>query len=149
MKILTAILFASIAGSLGLSKDVVAECKGSKNLPSQQFFVSFKPNNAQIVPAEAGRLRQWATEMNLKYPIQNWVFVIGSASKREAEPERLAMKRAAAVTKSIIDDGLVNAPFQMKTQVYPSEGTSEPSAETREVTVQISPGCPNNCCDSN
>ncbi|WP_157664240.1 OmpA family protein, partial [Burkholderia ubonensis] len=106
-------------------------------------------NGDQIVPSEEGRLRQWVSEINSRYPIQNWVFVIGSASKRETEPERLAMRRAVAVTKSIIDDGLVNAPFQMKIQVYPSEGAIESSSETREVTVQVSPGCPNNCCDGN
>ncbi|WP_080403204.1 OmpA family protein [Burkholderia ubonensis] len=149
MKIIAAMLLSTILVSFWLSKNAMAECKGSQNLPSQQLFVSFESNGDQIVPSEEGRLRQWVSEINSRYPIQNWVFVIGSASKRETEPERLAMKRAVAVTKSIIDDGLVNAPFQMKIQVYPSEGAIESSSETREVTVQVSPGCPNNCCDGN
>ncbi|WP_080437515.1 OmpA family protein [Burkholderia ubonensis] len=149
MKIIAAMLISTILVSFLLSKNAMAECKGSQNLPSQQLFVSFESNGDQIVPSEEGRLRQWVSEINSRYPIQNWVFVIGSASKRETEPERLAMKRAVAVTKSIIDDGLVNAPFQMKIQVYPSEGAIESSSETREVTVQVSPGCPNNCCDGN
>ncbi|WP_071775220.1 OmpA family protein [Burkholderia ubonensis] len=149
MKIIAAMLISTILVSFLLSKNAMAECKGSQNLPSQQLFVSFESNGDQIVPPEERRLRQWVSEINSRYPIQNWVFVIGGASKRETEPERLAMKRAVAVTKRIIDDGLVNAPFQMKIQVYPSESAIESSSETREVTVQVSPGCPNNCCDGN
>ncbi|WP_080413011.1 OmpA family protein [Burkholderia ubonensis] len=149
MKIIAAMLISTILVSFLLSKNAMAECKGSQNLPSQQLFVSFESNGDQIVPSEERRLRQWVSEINSRYPIQNWVFVIGGASKRETEPERLAMKRAVAVTKRIIDDGLVNAPFQMKIQVYPSEGAIESSSETREVTVQVSPGCPNDCCDGN
>ncbi|WP_157379916.1 OmpA family protein [Burkholderia ubonensis] len=149
MKIIAAMLISTIFVSFLLSKNAMAECKGSQNLPSQQLFVSFESNGDQIVPSEERRLRQWVYEINSRYPIQNWVFVIGGASKRETEPERLAMKRAVAVTKRIIDDGLVNAPFQMKIQIYPSEGAIESSSETREVTVQVSPGCPNNCCDGN
>ncbi|WP_080440050.1 OmpA family protein [Burkholderia ubonensis] len=149
MKIIAAMLISTILVSFLLSKNAMAECKGSQNLPSQQLFVSFESNGDQIVPSEERRLRQWVSEINSRYPIQNWVFVIGGASKRETEPERLAMKRAVAVTKRIIDDGLVNAPFQMKIQIYPSEGAIESSSETREVTVQVSPGCPNDCCDGN
>ncbi|WP_321789775.1 hypothetical protein [Burkholderia pyrrocinia] len=147
MKGWIAILVTSIAASFFPSLNAAAECRGSQNLPSQQLFFAFAKNSYRIQGQEKNRLTQWISKMNSEYPIQNWIYVIGSASRNEVDPERLATKRAAAVTKIIIDAGLTNAPFQMKTQISPADSTAESSSETREVTVQVSPGCPNNCCD--
>ncbi|MBN3787574.1 OmpA family protein [Burkholderia sp. Ac-20353] len=146
MKIFTAILTAPIAALLSLSENTIAECQESQNQPTQQFFVAFESNSYQITPLEQKRLKQWVSEINSKYSIQNWTYIIGSASKNEIDPDQLAIKRASAVTKSIIDDGLIIAPFQIKTQIYPTNSTADASTETREVTVQVSPGCRNNCC---
>ncbi|AXF22112.1 hypothetical protein CUJ89_17555 [Burkholderia pyrrocinia] len=125
----------------------MAECQGSQNLPSRQSFVAFASNSHTIAELERNQLSKWASEMNSKYPIQNWITVIGGASRNEIEPYQLATKRASAVAKTIIDDGLINAPIQINMQINPTNSTTESSAETREVTVQVSPGCPNNCCD--
>ncbi|NTX28446.1 hypothetical protein HT746_15115 [Burkholderia pyrrocinia] len=130
-----------------LSDDAVAKCQGSQNRPSRQFFVAFDENSDRISVTEANRLRKWASDMNSEYPIQNWIDVIGGASENEKESDRLAMRRAVAVAKDAIGDGLVRAPLQMNTQISPAGSVVETSAETREVIVQISPGCANNCCD--
>jgi len=128
------------------SKNAAAECQGSQSLPSQQFFVAFSPNSHETSKSERLRIGRWISEVNSKYPIQNWIDIIGSASKNETTPDQLATKRASVVAKAVIDDGLINAPFQIKTQIYPANSTTEPTPETREVTVQVSPGCLNNCC---
>jgi outer membrane protein OmpA-like peptidoglycan-associated protein len=128
------------------STNSIAECQGSQNLPSRQFFVLFSPNSHEISESEKIRIEQWVSEINSKHPIQKWIDIIGSASENENTPDQLATKRASAVAKTVIDDGLINAPFQIKTQIYPASSTTESTPETREVTVQVSPGCLNNCC---
>ncbi|WP_175732777.1 OmpA family protein [Burkholderia ambifaria] len=130
------------------SANATAECQGSQNLPSQQLFVAFSPNSHEIAGSEQTRIGQWVSSINSRYPIQNWIYIIGSASKNETSPDKLATKRASMVAKAIIDDGLINAPLQIKTQIYPAGRTAESTPETREVTVQVSPGCPDNCCTS-
>ncbi|WP_423761260.1 hypothetical protein [Burkholderia sp. NLJ2] len=127
-------------------KKSAAECQGPQNLPSQQLFVAFSPNSHKIIKSEQIRIGRWVSATNSNYPIQNWIYIIGSASKNETTPDQLATKRASEVAKIIIDDGLINAPFQIKTQIYPTDSTTESTSETREVTVQVSPGCLDNCC---
>ncbi|WP_321962851.1 hypothetical protein [Paraburkholderia sp. J7] len=124
-----------------------AACGGSENLPSEQVHIAFEVNGAKISPSERERLRVWVTQANSKYAIQNWITIIGSAAESEHAAKALAMSRAVLVAREALQDGLVNAPLQIKTEIYPV-GKSEPaSSDYREVTVQISPGCPNNCCD--
>ncbi|WP_175013384.1 hypothetical protein [Burkholderia lata] len=139
-------LIASIATSFSFSTNAAAECQGSQNLPSQQLFVDFLPNSHEASESDKARIRRWVSATNSRYPIQNWIDIIGSASKNENAPDQLATKRASAVAKVVIDDGLINAPFQIKTQIYPTNSVTEPASETRAVTVQVSPGCTNNCC---
>ncbi|WP_175819003.1 OmpA family protein [Burkholderia sp. BCC0419] len=146
MRIFITALIAPIAASLLFSTNAAAECQGSQNLPSQQFFVAFPPNSHEISESEQIRIGQWISTMNSKHPIQKWIDVIGSASKNEDEPERLATKRASVTAKVVIDDGLINAPLQIKTQIYPANRTTESTSETHEVIVQVSPGCVDNCC---
>ncbi|WP_175960602.1 OmpA family protein [Burkholderia pyrrocinia] len=138
---------SSIFSALFLfSTNSIAECQGSQNLPSRQFFVPFSPNSHEISESEQIRIEQWVSEINSKHPIQKWIDIIGSASKNESTPDQLATKRASVVAKAVIEDGLINAPLQIKTQIYPVSSTAESTSETREVTVQVSPGCLNNCC---
>ncbi|WP_175836361.1 OmpA family protein [Burkholderia anthina] len=146
MRILIAALLAAVTALSFFSTNAIAECQGSQNLPSQQFFVAFSPDSHEITKSEQIRIGQWVSEINSKHPIQNWIDIIGSASKNETVPDQLATKRASAVAKVIIDDGLINAPFQIKTQIYPTNSATDSTSETREVTVQVSPGCLNNCC---
>ncbi|WP_175775948.1 OmpA family protein [Burkholderia anthina] len=146
MRIFIAALLAAVTALSFFSTNAIAECQGSQNLPSQQFFVAFSPDSHEITKSEQIRIGQWVSEINSKHPIQNWIDIIGSASKNETAPDQLATKRASAVAKVIIDDGLINAPFQIKTQIYPTNSATDSTSETREVTVQVSPGCLNNCC---
>ncbi|WP_202754728.1 hypothetical protein [Burkholderia cenocepacia] len=139
-------LIVFVTTSLILSANATAECQGPQNLPSRQFFVAFPANSHEIPDSEATRIGQWVSTMNSKYPIQNWIDIIGSASKNEKNPERLATKRASATAKLVVDDGLTNAPLQIKTQIYPASSTTGSTSETREVIVQVSPGCVDNCC---
>ncbi|MBR7979870.1 MULTISPECIES: OmpA family protein [Burkholderia cepacia complex] len=146
MRIFITPLIVFVATSLILSANATAECQGPQNLPSRQFFVAFPANSHEISGSEATRIGQWVSTMNSRYPIQNWIDIIGSASKNEENPERLATKRASATAKLVIDDGLTNAPLQIKTQIYPASSTTGSTSETREVIVQVSPGCVDNCC---
>ncbi|CAI8693808.1 OmpA family protein [Burkholderia pyrrocinia] len=146
MRIFITSLIVPIVTSLLFPASSAAECQGSQNLPSQQFFVAFPHNSHEISESEQVRIGRWVSAMNSDYPIQNWITIIGSASKLEADSERLATKRASATAKVVIDDGLINAPFQIKTQIYPANHTTESTPETREVTIQVSPGCLDNCC---
>ncbi|WP_322086410.1 OmpA family protein [Burkholderia sp. BCC1999] len=146
MKIFITTLVIAISGLLIFPADATTECQASQNLPSQQLFVPFSPNSHEITESEKIRIERWVSEINSKHPIQSWIYIIGSASKNEAIPTQLAKKRASEVTKTIIDDGLINAPFQIKTQIYPINSASESTFATREVTVQVSPGCLDNCC---
>ncbi|ORT84424.1 hypothetical protein B7G54_20775 [Burkholderia puraquae] len=146
MRIFIAALISPIAISFFFSGNAAAACQGSQNLPSQQLFVPFSPNNHEVSESDKIRIGRWVSAMNSKHPIQNWIDIIGSSSKNEITPNQLATKRASAVAKIVIDDGLINAPFQIKTQIYPTNSAAEPTPETREVTVQLSPGCLDNCC---
>ncbi|MBN3841689.1 hypothetical protein [Burkholderia sp. Ac-20349] len=146
MKIFISALIAPIATSFFFSTYAAAECQGSQNLPSQQFFVAFSLDSHEVSKSERMRIGRWVSAMNAKYPIQNWIDIIGSASRNETGPDQLATKRASATAKVVIDDGLINAPLQIKTQIYPANSTTESTSDTREVTVQVSPGCLDNCC---
>ncbi|MCA8235332.1 hypothetical protein [Burkholderia cenocepacia] len=146
MRIFITSLIVPIATSLLFPASSAAECQGSQNLPSQQFFVAFSHNSHEISKSEKIRIGRWISAMNFDYPIQNWITVIGSASKIEADPERLATKRASETAKVVIDDGLKNAPIQIKTQIYPASSAAGSTSETREVVIQVSPGCLDNCC---
>ncbi|MDR0245498.1 MAG: OmpA family protein [Burkholderia sp.] len=146
MRIFITSLIAPIVTSLLFPAISSAACQGSQNLPSQQFFVTFPRDSHEISESEKIRIGRWVSAMNSGHPIQNWVTIIGSASKIEDDPERLATKRASAVAKVVIDDGLINAPLQIKTQIYPASSAAGSTSETREVTIQVSPGCLDNCC---
>ena len=146
MNISIAVPSSIFAALLIFSTNSIAECQGPQNLPSRQFFVPFSPNSHEISESEQIRIEQWVSEINSKHPIQKWIDIIGSASENESTPDQLATKRASVVAKAVIDDGLINAPLQIKTQIYPASSTTESTSETREVTVQVSPGCLNNCC---
>ncbi|RQT40352.1 OmpA family protein [Burkholderia contaminans] len=148
MRILANVSIASIAASCLFSANVSAECQGSQNLPPQQFFIAFSKNSHEIPEAERAIIGRWISTINSNYPIQNWIDIIGSASKAETAFDQLSRKRASETAKVVIDNGLINAPLQIKTQIYPANGTSEPSPDSREVIVQVSPGCPGNCCTS-
>ncbi len=137
---------AAFAMAISYCLNAHAQCNGPSNLPSEQLHVVFKVNEAKIAAGERRRLDQWISAMNSGYAIQQWVTVIGSAAQTEANPNALAMKRAVAVAADALAAGLTRAPMQVKAQVYPVENRGPTNAEFREVTLQVSPGCPDDCC---
>lgn len=128
--------------------DTHAECEGPQNLPSEQVHIAFDINGDKVSVAERARLGEWVSKTNANYAIQKWVTVIGSASESETNAHALAMKRAVTIAQDALADGLVGAPLQVKTQLYPVTNPNHVSAENREVTIEISPGCPDDCCES-
>lgn len=148
MKYSVLILLASALMPLVLPSQSFAECNGSSNLPSEQIHITFDRNGAGVNVSEAKRLNEWVAAMKSRYAIQDLVTIVGSASASEKKPQALATARAVAVAKKAMDDELVGAPIQIKTQIYPSPNTSDISAEDREVTVQLNPGCAGHCCAS-
>jgi len=139
--------YAAVAATAFYCLNAIAECKGAQNLPSEQTHVEFRINDKTISNSDREKFREWVAIVNEKYAIQNWITIVGSAADSEQTPKVLAMNRAVTVAREALQDGLVNAPLQLKAQVYPTKHSEAASSETREVTVEISPGCPNNCCD--
>ncbi|WNC93392.1 hypothetical protein RI103_21540 [Paraburkholderia sp. FT54] len=143
----TAIRISLLITALVVCFDTHAECNGPQNQPSEQIHIAFGMNSHKVDVAERVRLGEWVSKANAKYAIQKWVTVVGSASQAERNTNALAMKRAVTVAQDALADGLVSAPLQVKTQIYPVANPGQAGAESREVTVEISPGCPNDCCD--
>jgi hypothetical protein len=124
-----------------------AECKGSTNLPGEQIFLTFKKNENFLSPTEAKRLKDWTASMNEKYKIQQWLSIGAHARPDEDMPDTLALSRAVSTAKLALDDGLVKAPIEIKSHVGSPGNSASYSDDARSVTLQLSPGCPDNCCD--
>jgi hypothetical protein len=126
-----------------------AKCDGSVNLPSEQTWVTFKKNDQSLDAAEVAKLKDWARQMRVKYPIHQWLSISARAQPDEDRPEDLATSRAVLVAKVALDSGLVRAPIELKTHVGSFGNPASYGEDARTATVQLSPGCPNNCCDGN
>jgi hypothetical protein len=124
-----------------------AECKGSTNLPGEQISLTFKKNEHSLSSSEAKRLKDWSESMNEKYHIQQWLSIGAHAQPDEDMPDTLALSRAVSTAKLALDDGLVKAPIEIKSHVGSFGNSASYSDEARSVTLQLSPGCPDNCCD--
>lgn len=147
MALQTAIRLSLFLVALVVCVDIHAECNGPQNLPSEQVHITFEINGDKVSAAERARLGEWVSRTNAKYTIQKWVTVIGSASEAEGNASALALKRAVAIAQDVLADGLVSAPLQVRTQIYPVANSHNLGTESRETTVEISLGCPNDCCD--
>lgn len=146
MKAATLIKLAFAVVPAAFSVSSLAACKGAVNLPSEQVHIAFEKNTRVPADAEAARLSEWVATMKSKYAVHEFVTFVGSSSRSETAPEALATARAVAVLKRALDEGLVDAPMQIKAEVYPSTDPGSTGSDSREVTVQLSPGCPNHCC---
>lgn len=124
-----------------------AQCKGSMNLPGEQIFLRFEKNETSLSSAEARRLKDWAASMNEKYHTQQWLSIGAHAQPDENMPDTLALSRAVSTAKLALDDGLVKAPIEIKAHVGSLGNSASYSDDARTVTLQLSPGCPDNCCD--
>ena len=129
------------------SSQSIAKCENSQNMPGEQIFIPFKKNEKTLSPAEAKRLKDWASSMNEKYHIQQWLSIGAHAQPNEDMPDSLALARAVSTAKLALDDGLVKVPIEIKSHVGSIGNPASYSDDGRSVTLQLSPGCPDNCCD--
>ncbi|MBN3786809.1 hypothetical protein [Burkholderia sp. Ac-20353] len=125
-----------------------AECSGSVNLPGQQVSVEFNKNETSPSTGEAEKLKAWAKQMNEKYPIHQWLSIGAKAQPDEDHPDDLAISRAISLAKLALDYGLVRAPIELKSHVGSFGNPASYGGDWRTATLQLTPGCPNNCCDS-
>ena len=146
MKVIDLTLAVSLALLAG---NGFAKCAGSVNLPSQQVSVEFKKNASNLENGQVKKLSDWAQSINAQYPVQSWLQVSAQAQPDEDKPDDLAMARAIGVVKAALDDGLVKAPIEIKTDVGSFGNPSSYSEAERAATLQLTPGCRNNCCDGN
>ncbi|WP_143809058.1 hypothetical protein [Paraburkholderia susongensis] len=142
--------YLALAGALTLlSCNCFAKCAGSVNLPGQQLFLVFGKNSHVLEDGQLKKLNDWAKSLNIQYPVQTWLQVSAEAQPDEDRPDDLAMARAVDVVKTALDDGLVKAPIEIKTNVGSFGNPSSYGETSRTVTLQLTPGCKNNCCERN
>jgi hypothetical protein len=124
-----------------------AACTGSTNQPAQYFSISFDEERSDVPKEQAQRFSAWASEMLAKHPLQQWLSISGDAMPNESEPEALARRRAIETAKLALDKGLSNAPIEIKTEVGSKGNPSSYGPEGRSAFIQLSVGCPDDCCE--
>ncbi|HEY2021547.1 hypothetical protein [Paraburkholderia sp.] len=138
-------LSALAAGLLSISAQA---CNTSHNLPGQNIDLYFGRNSAQVPTDQVLKLANWAIDMRLRYPIQEVLSIGGMAEASEKEPKKLAMQRGEAAKTMLTQFGLDQVPYDVRAGIYkPLRHLVESPAKVRRVEIELSPGCPNNCCD--
>jgi hypothetical protein len=135
------------AAALISSSPCFAKCEYPVNFPSEQLSLTFKKNESALAPSDVEKLREWANSMNAKYPVQQWLSIGAHAQPDEDMPDTLASARGVAIAKLALDDGLVKAPIEIRNRVGSFGNPASYSDDARTVILQLSPGCPDNCCD--
>jgi hypothetical protein len=123
-------------------------CNTSENLPGENIDLYFERNSAQVSTDQVPGLANWAIDMRSRYPIQEVLSVGGLAEASEKEPQKLARRRADTAKAMLIQFGFTQVPYDLRAGVYtPLEHLIEPPEKIRRAEIELSPGCPNNCCD--
>ncbi|MBC8722552.1 hypothetical protein F6X37_13345 [Paraburkholderia sp. 31.1] len=134
--------------AFGLLSISAQACNTSQNLPGQNIDLYFEINSTQVSADQILKLANWAIDMRLKYPIQEVLSIGGVAVASEKEPKQLAMQRADTAKAMLMQFGLTQVPYDVRAGIYkPLEHFVEPPEKVRRVEIELSPGCPNNCCD--
>lgn len=123
-----------------------AACTGSVNRPAQHFSVLFDKGSSELSPKQVQRFRDWASEMLSKYPLHQWLLVDGEAMPNEDQPNALARRRAIETAKLALDSGLSAAPIEIKSEVGSMGNPASYESDARSSFLQLSIGCPENCC---
>jgi hypothetical protein len=132
----------------GLLSINVQACNTSQNRPGQNIDVYFEKNSAQVSTDQVLRLANWAIDMRSRYPIQDVLSIGGLAEASEKEPTKLAMRRADTAKAMLIQFGFTQVPYDVRAGVCrPLEHFIEPPEKIRRAEIELSPSCPNNCCD--
>jgi hypothetical protein len=134
--------------TVGLLSVSAQACDSAQNLPGQNIDLYFERNSIQISADQALKIANWAIDMRLKYPIQEVLSIGGLAEANEKEPEKLAMQRADTARNMLMQFGLTQVPYDVRTRIYkPLTHFIEPPEKVRRVEIELSPGCKNNCCN--
>ncbi|WP_233837298.1 hypothetical protein [Paraburkholderia sp. ZP32-5] len=140
-------LIALTIGVLSLSVSAQA-CDTARNLPGQNIDLYFEKNSTQISSDQTLKMANWAIDMRLKYPIQEVLSVRGLAEANEREPGKLALQRADKAKAMLMQFGLTQVEYDIHGAIYrPLVHYVELPETIRRVEIELSPGCPNNCCD--
>jgi hypothetical protein len=122
-------------------------CATSQNLPGQNVDVTFDTNFARPSVDQIFKLANWAIDMRLKFAIHEGVYVGGLAEQTEKAPRALATERAEGIKQMLVQFGLTKAPFAVHSATYIPFDAQDRKENGRRVEIELSPGCPNNCCD--
>uniref|UniRef100_A0A1I9YKT9 OmpA-like domain-containing protein n=1 Tax=Paraburkholderia sprentiae WSM5005 TaxID=754502 RepID=A0A1I9YKT9_9BURK len=123
-------------------------CNTSHNLPGQNIDLYFERNSTQVSAGQVLKLANWAIDMRLKYPIQEVLSIGGLAEASEKEPKKLAVQRADTAKAILMQFDLTETSYDVRAGIYkPLDYFVEPSEKVRRAEIELSPGCPNNCCD--
>ncbi|MCC8402555.1 hypothetical protein LJ655_11750 [Paraburkholderia sp. MMS20-SJTN17] len=134
--------------SFGLLSLSAQACDTSENLSGQNIDLYFERNSAQVSTEQVLKLANWAVDMHLKYPIQEVISIGGVAEESEKEPKKLAAERADTAKAMLMQFGLTEVPYDVRSGIYkPFEHLVEQPQKIRRVEIELSPGCPNTCCD--
>jgi hypothetical protein len=125
-------------------------CNTSQNLPGQNLDVYFERNSMRVSADQVLKMANWAIDMRRRYPIQEVLVIGGLAEASEKEPEKLALQRADTTKAMLMQFGLTEVPYDVHARIYkPPVHLIEPPEKVRRVEIELSPGCPDNCCDGN
>ncbi|RKE36849.1 hypothetical protein B0G76_3062 [Paraburkholderia sp. BL23I1N1] len=122
-------------------------CESSQNLPGQNIDLYFEKNSAQVSADQVLKLANWAVDMRLLYPIQEVLSIGGLAEMSEKEPRNLVTQRAEIAKTMLMQFGLTQVPYDVRGRIDKPFGSVEPPEKVRRAEIELSPGCPNNCCD--
>ncbi|MFT4064759.1 hypothetical protein [Paraburkholderia sp.] len=137
-----------IALAIGMLSVSAQACNTAENLPGQNIDLYFQKNSSRISADQALKMANWAIDMRLKYPIQEVLSIRGLAEENEREPENLALQRADKAKTMLMQFGLTQVPYDIRGGIYrPLVHSVESPEKIRRVEIELSPGCPDNCCD--
>jgi hypothetical protein len=137
-------LIALILGAVTINSPA---CQSSHNLPGQNIDLFFATNSAQVSADQVLKLASWAVDTRLKYPIQDGMYIGGLADASEKKSEELAMRRAEAAQTLLTQFGFTKVPYEVRGRIYKPYDPSDPRESGKRVEIELSPGCPNHCCD--
>lgn len=126
----------------------VLACNGPQNQRTEQLTVKFDRDSSTLHSDSIVRLANWSVDMKLKYPIRLWFSVVGMAGPDEKNASRLAAQRAENVKQMTDLLGMSATQLsEVKSYINSRQEAEMTDDNGAAVTIDLNPGCPNNCCD--
>lgn len=138
-------MFKPVALAALLLSTSAFACIGPQNRPTQTVSVSFEKNSATLTSKEIVRIASWGIDMKSSFPIQLWTNIVATSAPDEKNAPQLAARRATLVKDLAIQFGLANGGSEVHS--YVDNAASLNGSFTMSGQIDLSPGCPNNCCD--